>query len=212
MANVYFPQNPLPSWRPALDLSGGGNFVLFSSSHLHYLLALKEPVPKCCPVENYICNLLKSFCNAWYQYLISRPFYNLYIILGDIDHLGLGWSFYTFLGKMTEDLSYGLELQPLQVEVDHPFQWPHFMGNNNQHLCNALEKDQTCRFNRAQHGRPEVWSLKPAWWERWELERPGLSLRMQRPRRLSPRRVQALCFQIFQISREARNLEIFFFF
>lgn len=170
-----FPKIPSSLGGLPLSLSVDGNFVLFLISTFYLLL--KKSVPECCPVENYICSLLKSFCNSQYKFLIFRAFYGLYTT-----HRGHGppWvlhdRFTPFWGKWPKNPSYRLELQPFRVEVDHPFQWPHFAGNNSQHLCNALGQGQTrrCQWGPVRPPRRLKASLPGG--DGMELEGPGLSL------------------------------------
>lgn len=117
--------------------------------------------------------LLKSFCNSQYKYLIFSTFYGLYIVHRDQRPPGSGGDQFTpFLGKVTEDLFQGLGLQLLWVEVAHPFQLPHFTGNNSQHLRNALGQDQRCRSSRAWWGEAsqKVGGCSPPRWGWWELD------------------------------------------
>lgn len=90
------------------------------------------------------------------------------------------------------------------MEVAHPFQLPHFTGNNSQHLCNALGQDQRCRSSRVQWGLPEGWSLKPAWWGWWELDAEATEDCCQTECRPCVSRSS-------RFSREAGNLDFFFF-
>lgn len=99
-----------------------------------------------------------------------------------------------------------LELQPLRAEVDHPFQWPHFTGNNNQHLCNALGQGQT---HSCQQG--PLWSLQSLKLEACLVRMVGnWSTHAWVSWRQLMQSHRTLCFQIFPFfSKEAGNLKFF---
>lgn len=84
--------------------------------------------------------------------------------------------FIPFWGKWPKNPSYRLELQPFRVEVDHPFQWPHFADNNSQHLCNALGQGQTRRCQWGPVRPPRRLKARLPGGDGMEPECPGLSL------------------------------------
>lgn len=104
-------------------------------------------MPKCYPVENYICWLLMFFCNFLYKSLIFRAFYGLFTTLkGYGPPCVLDDNFILFWESDPRTHLIGSNYS-LLAQVDHPCQWPQFTVCNSLNLGSALEHDQADNWN-----------------------------------------------------------------